>query len=82
MSHGYPPLSKTKVFVDVELLLKNLKSSETDIGQWVHVIGYITSIPKLKGQREQLPSPPNVGVQALVLWPAGDLDIVSYEKSF
>ncbi|KAI5860102.1 CST complex subunit Ten1 [Durotheca rogersii] len=87
LQHEYPKGSKAKVGADVTLLLQNLKSEQTDIGQWVHVIGYITSIGQALAKAtttSEIAAPAaiaSVGVQALVLWTAEDLDISSYEQT-
>ncbi|KAI1140249.1 CST complex subunit Ten1 [Hypoxylon sp. FL0543] len=80
LQHEYPHGNKTKANVDVALLLENLKAEQTDVAQWVHVIGYITSIEQTT-LKSMGPHTASVGVQALVLWIAEDLDIQSYEKA-
>lgn len=84
LQHECPKGNKAIVNVDVTLLLRNLKSEQTDVGQWVHVIGYITSTStkQMSTKATMGPHTADVGVQALVLWSAEDLDIVSYEKTF
>ncbi|KAI0838780.1 CST complex subunit Ten1 [Hypoxylon sp. FL0890] len=81
LQHEYPRGNKTKANVDVALLLQNLKAEQTDIGQWIHVIGYITSIKQALLKANVVPHTASVGVQALVLWVAEDLDIQSYENA-
>ncbi|KAI1389628.1 CST complex subunit Ten1 [Hypoxylon trugodes] len=81
LQHEFPRGNKTIVNADVTLLLQNLNSEQTDIGQWVHVIGYITSIKQLSVKNIMGPNPAIVGAQILVLWTAEDLDIPSYEKA-
>ncbi|KAK8050622.1 hypothetical protein PG994_012352 [Apiospora phragmitis] len=73
--------SHVKVHLDVKLLLQSLNCEQTDIGQWVHVIGYISAIQKPSSKA------PTLGywivhVQALLLWKAEELDLASYEVSF
>lgn len=70
-----------KVHLDVKLLLQNLNCEQTDVGQWLHVIGYITSVQK-PSRKAPVPSCWVVGVQALVLWKAEELDLAAYEASF
>lgn len=43
LQHAYPPppYPSTTVQVDANLLLENMKSTDTKIGEWVNVIGYI-----------------------------------------
>ncbi|KAI1097213.1 CST complex subunit Ten1 [Jackrogersella minutella] len=81
LQHEYPKGSKVKVDTDVTLLLQNLNSEHTDIGQWVHLIGYITSIKQIFAKPTTTSHVVSIGVQALVLWIAEDLDISSYEKT-
>ncbi|CAJ2502337.1 Uu.00g097310.m01.CDS01 [Anthostomella pinea] len=85
LEHQCPKGSTVKASVDVKLLLQVLKSEQTDIGQWVHVIGYITSA-EMSAIADVVPLPEIresicIGVQALVIWEADGLDIASYEKS-
>jgi hypothetical protein len=68
--------------VDVKLLLKGLNSSQTGTGQWVHVIGYVTSIQVPSAKAEPSFHMTGIGVQALMLWTAADLDIAAYEKTY
>lgn len=68
--------------VDVKLLLQSLKVNQTDVGRWVHVIGYITSVQRASAKTRPPSAVTSIGVQALVLWPAEDLDIPAYEKAF
>ncbi|OTB00670.1 hypothetical protein M426DRAFT_233707 [Hypoxylon sp. CI-4A] len=82
LQHEYPKGNNVKAGVDAKLLLENLKAEQTDIGQWIHVIGYITSIKQTPSQTTKEVPVSNVGVQALVLWIAEDLNITSYEKTF
>lgn len=66
----------------MKLLLENLRSGQTDVGQWVHVLGYITSVTKKAQDREiSQTSSADIGVQALLLWSAQDLDIAAYTDS-
>ncbi|KAI0431678.1 CST complex subunit Ten1 [Xylaria sp. FL1042] len=67
-----------EALVDVNLLLETLKSEQTDAGQWVHVIGYITFVNPSSSRSKSVP---RIGVQALVLWIARDLDLRAYENS-
>ncbi|KAI2779691.1 CST complex subunit Ten1 [Daldinia loculata] len=81
LQHEYPKGTKTRVGADVTLLLQNLNSEQTDIGQWVHVIGYITSIDRTFAKATVRSHTENIGVQVLVLWTARDIDISSYENT-
>lgn len=81
LEHNYPRESKIKAIVDVELLVNTLKSEETQIGEWVNVIGYIQDSQQQKPSK--LPNEPHLGirVQAIVLWSSGPLKLDGYEKS-
>ncbi|KAI1765153.1 CST complex subunit Ten1 [Hypoxylon sp. FL1150] len=82
LRHEYPRGTNDNVNADVALLLQRLKAEQTDIGQWVHVIGYITSIEQTLAKATMGSRTASVGVQVLVLWIAEDLDITSYEHAF
>ncbi|KAI0179342.1 CST complex subunit Ten1 [Hypoxylon sp. FL1284] len=82
LRHEYPEGAHVSARVDVKLLLEKLNAEQTDIGQWVHVIGYVTSIQQTLAKATTASCTANVGVQALVLWIAEDLDVASYEQSF
>ncbi len=79
LEHQYPPGSKTRALVDVKLLLDRLKSDQTQVGEWVNVIGYIAADPALHATTPTNQRGPDVHVQALVVWSAGPLDIEQYE---
>lgn len=85
IEHRYPVRSQVQAVIDVTLLLQNLKVEQTDYGQWVNVIGYITSKEgraSLDSQSKPSSESHVVGIQALVLWVAQGLDVGSYEESF
>ncbi|KAK7941223.1 uncharacterized protein PG986_013610 [Apiospora aurea] len=81
LEHPYPQDSHVKVHLDVKLLLQSLDHEQTDIGQWVHVIGYITLVPRPSSKAPTVDCG-RVHVQALVLWQAEELDLAAYEASF
>ncbi|KAI1159033.1 CST complex subunit Ten1 [Nemania serpens] len=89
LKHSYPRENgDVEALVDVNLLLKTLNSEQTDIGQWVHVIGYLTfvnpAVPVAAMDRRnpsRSSTATRVGVQALIFWIARDLDLGAYEKS-
>ncbi|KAK4669374.1 uncharacterized protein QC763_202430 [Podospora pseudopauciseta] len=63
--------------VDVNLVLQSLKAEQTRLGEWVNVIGYVTSTDSKKlGDTN-----PVVEVQATLLWSAGPLNLEKYEAS-
>ncbi|KAI4861726.1 CST complex subunit Ten1 [Hypoxylon rubiginosum] len=81
LQHEYPRGTRVKVNTDVALLLQKLNAEQTNVGQWVHVIGYITSVKQALTKATMGSHTANIGVQALVLWIAEDLDIASYEHA-
>ncbi|KAK0735612.1 CST complex subunit Ten1 [Apiosordaria backusii] len=63
--------------VDVNLVLQSLGAEQTRVGEWVNVIGYVTSTDSRKlGDIN-----PVVEVQAMLLWSAGPLNLQKYEAS-
>jgi hypothetical protein len=78
LEHNHPPNNSVKALVDVRLLLNTLKSNETSIGEWVNVMGYVTS--------ERIQGPPvnpksEIKIQAIVLWSANSFNLEGYENS-
>ena len=82
LEHNHPTGNGIKALVDLELLLNTLKTSETQVGEWVNVIGY-TALSKDRNDSTKLcvKPAPSVAVQALVLWSAGPLKLDGYERS-
>ncbi|KAH8596470.1 CST complex subunit Ten1 [Bisporella sp. PMI_857] len=76
LQHNYPPGHKVIALVEVELLLSTLKSNETQVGEWVNVIGYIKQAQEADDHHVSLV---NVIVQALVLWSSGPIKLEDYE---
>lgn len=81
VEHNFPKGSPARAAVDVKLLLQTLKTNQTDVGCWVNIIGYVTSIEQKLVKTTRGGSAPSIGVQALLVWTAVDLDISAYEKS-
>ncbi|KAM7191480.1 CST complex subunit Ten1 [Naviculisporaceae sp. PSN 640] len=79
----HQPLDTQRVFalVSVELVLERLKAEHIRPGEWLNVIGYITAISPPTDQKGSEHRVTNVHIQALVVWPAGPLDLTRYEKS-
>jgi hypothetical protein len=82
LRHAFPSPTSVRASVDVKLILENLNHTQTDVGQWVHVVGYVTSTNAIRENRQNWASEASVDIQALVLWSACDLDIAAYENSF
>ncbi|KAK4166818.1 telomere capping, CST complex subunit-domain-containing protein [Cladorrhinum sp. PSN259] len=63
--------------VDVNLVLESLGSEQTRFGEWVNVMGYITST----GSKVPDGLNSTVRVQAILAWSAGPLNLQTYEAS-
>ncbi|KAK0613397.1 CST complex subunit Ten1 [Immersiella caudata] len=83
LEHHYPTDGPSVcALVSVDLVLERLGSQQTRIGEWVNVIGYISSIHSSTDHRKpQENGDPMVQVQALIVWSAGTLDVQQYETS-
>jgi len=77
LEHNHPARNSLKAAVDVKLLLNTLKSHETQIGEWVNVMGYIEHTKQSTPGIDDL----EVRIQALVLWSSGPFNLQSYERS-
>lgn len=72
--------------VDVNLLLSTLKTTDTQLGEWVNVIGYLELSNEASTSRQQQRGVEGAhkrrvyGVQAIMLWSAGALRIAEYER--
>ena len=65
--------------VDVNLLLETLKTSDTRIGEWVNVIGYVTK-QESKKSNHGTRTVEFTSIQAIVYWSAGSLKVDEYEE--
>jgi hypothetical protein len=74
LEHNHPLGNKLKALVDVKLLVNTLKSTDTRVGEWVNVIGYISMTWTPSPSRNTIP------VQAIVLWTSGPLKLDGYER--
>ena len=81
VEHRFPKGSTVTAAVDVNLLVQALKTNHTDIGSWVNVTGYVTSIDQNTVRSAKGGPSATVGVQALLVWAAEDLDIAAYESA-
>lgn len=83
LQHDFPKDSPDYVeaLVDVDLLLSSLKSTDTQYGEWVHVIGYVKDELPTGSQKGSCATSQLVFIQALVLWSAGPFDLDKYESN-
>ncbi|OHW97058.1 Ten1 domain-containing protein [Colletotrichum incanum] len=82
LEHGFPKGSNISALVDVQLLLGTIKLDQTQIGEWVNVVGYVTPLPPGMRAKRTTREAKKVAVQALLLWSAGPLDLQRYESTF
>lgn len=86
LQHNYPAVSATSTTiasVDVNLLLSTLKPTDTQVGEWVNVIGYVTSEPVFTiraKHRSEASKRATASVQAVMLWSAGSIKLGDYER--
>ncbi|CRK23169.1 hypothetical protein BN1708_013638 [Verticillium longisporum] len=83
LCHSFPSGTDTAAHVDVKLVLESLTGEQVRIGEWVNIIGYITSkVLKDASQYAHQPtsSRNEVSVQALLLWSAGPMQVQRYEE--
>ncbi|CAO1602986.1 hypothetical protein XANCAGTX0491_006580 [Xanthoria calcicola] len=94
LEHAYPAsTAKARVTaaVDVNLLLEILKCTDTQVGEWVNVMGYVQGSEPEKGGKKfngvgrqggnQANEGTVVKLQAVMLWSAGGVKVGEYEKA-
>ena len=69
--------------VNVELLLSTLGSSDTQVGEWINVIGYVENneVGARGFKNTEIRSMSCVRIKAIMLWSAGAIRIAEYEKA-
>lgn len=73
--------------VNVNLLVESLKTTDTQIGEWVNVIGYVDSAAGVRDctnrqtEKGEIQKTIEVPVQALMLWSAANINLAEYEKA-
>ncbi|MCJ1265652.1 hypothetical protein MMC22_005532 [Lobaria immixta] len=88
LQHPYPPPPHRSLtaWVDVNLLLSTLKTTDTQRGEWVNIVGYVqgrtTNLrPESRARKSRPDEVVGVKVQAIMLWSAGDVTLGEYEKA-
>ncbi|KAF2087725.1 hypothetical protein K490DRAFT_41205 [Saccharata proteae CBS 121410] len=86
MKHFFPKSAPLIfAYVDINLVLETIKSSDMQVGAWVNVIGCITSSTDIIAENgkkvEAKSNHEKVHVQSTILWPAGELQLDVYEKA-
>lgn len=98
LQHAYspPPHRATVALVDVTLLLETMAGTDTKVGEWVNVIGYVVTAGNTgsrgedakggggtvrgRGRDDAAGRGFSVRVQAIMLWSAGSVKIGEYER--
>jgi hypothetical protein len=81
LEQGFPTPSNVKAEVDATLQLENMKTEDIQVGQWINVMGLVTSMsPPSRESTTASKGSRRVGIQALLLWPVRDVDIHRYDK--
>lgn len=86
LEHRYPAATPNAptACVDLNLLLSSLKSTDTQVGAWVNVMGYVTEPAALdlkeRKAKVDVPKGREVFVQAIMLWSAGSINLGEYER--
>ncbi|MCJ1338938.1 hypothetical protein MMC09_004227 [Bachmanniomyces sp. S44760] len=73
------PSSNIVVSVDINLLLDAVKTTDTQIGEWVNVIGYLET--KVTGIAKNGAAKSRNYVQGIMLWSAGPIKLREYERA-
>ena len=80
------------MLVNVNIVLSTLKSTDTQVGEWVNIMGYVEEVPRGlgkgngngegrgNGMGEKRGISP-VRIQAIMLWSAGGLRLGEYEEA-
>ena len=76
-----PEYQNAIAHVDVDLLLSTLKSTDTQMGEWVNVIGYVENPITSHDRRGKLREKREVKVKAIILWSAGAVRLTEYEHA-
>ena len=66
----------------MNLVLETLTSELTRVGEYVNVIGYISSRINPSKSEAQEREPALISIQALLIWSTGPMDVQKYEQTF
>ena len=97
MKHNFPPSAmQVTAHTNIDHVLDSIERTDTEVGAWVNVIGYLTSPPAGSGgggrgkrkkimmkqsKRESQSQERDVYVNAIVLYSTGPLKLDIYERS-
>lgn len=80
LEHNHPAGTSVSALVDVNLVLETLNTDQTRVGEWVNVIGYVTSAVSPAETKSADPRGAKVHIQAVLLWSTGPLDVQQYQN--
>jgi hypothetical protein len=80
LHHRCPIDSRVEAVVDIRLLLETMRTENTQVGEWVNVLGYVTTPPVPKDCVQHPDGSRQVWVRAVLLWSTGPLKIDEYES--
>lgn len=91
LEHNYPRLKKPRedppsITVDVNAILEAMTWEELCVGAWINVIGYVRKAPVVAWDKEVVSAPASssmpesVHVDAVIVFPAGAIDLGEYEQ--
>ena len=85
LQHHYPACSTpVAAAVNIDLTLSTLKATDTQIGEWINIMGYITGRTQSLGVGSRKTGEAlgmMVSVQAIMLWSAGSIKLGEYERT-
>ncbi|KPI41061.1 uncharacterized protein AB675_8055 [Cyphellophora attinorum] len=82
VEHAFPADAHPtpKAYIDMNVVLGSMKRQDLGIGMWLNTVGYVR--PSLEDSSGALPSLVQIPiVQAVMMWPAGSLNVQRYETT-
>ena len=67
--------------VNLELLGDTVKRTDTQIGEWVNVIGTVEGAITVRAEGGQKSKSKEVRIKAVILWSAGGIKLEEYESA-
>ncbi|KAL2824620.1 CST complex subunit Ten1 [Aspergillus cavernicola] len=94
LEHNYPRVKGTQhkpkpeppsICVDINALLETVTWEELCVGAWINVVGYVRRVPAdaawdVRGASTSVSDSDSVHVEALMVFPAGAVDLGEYER--
>ncbi|KAL4880063.1 CST complex subunit Ten1 [Aspergillus karnatakaensis] len=85
LEHNYPRVKKSRqepwsIVVDINAVLESVTWEELCVGAWINVVGYVRRVSAAAWAHKALSAPDAVQVDAVVIFPAGGVDLSEYER--